>query len=656
MQALLTAVGLSCLLFAAAAEARDVDLVPMDDPLPNPYKGIAPYADTFYAAPAVPQSLFYDDVTWRRMEPDAAEAFRWHALEDDWEPHLALGRRVGFRFKVADPWSGDEVDVPSWLVDRGVALREYEIDGGTGEAPDWDDPIFLGEHDRVIAALGERYNGDPRVAWVDVGTYGIWGEWHVYRNPHLAGSEATKQRILDAYLHAFPDTRLVIPFDDDFATAYMAERGHGIRNDCLGPLDANAWYTESLDRISPQLVPEQYKRGIIGGEFCGGTEGALESMADRFDATLAFIEATHWTFVGPAGAILLEAEGGLLVKAQALHKQLGYRFRVATVEYSSPVTAGAEFAVAAAVVNEGSAPFYHPWEAVVSLVNEAGESVLEVAPDGAAWDPRNWLPGTRIVTTSVGVPHASTLLPGEYTLALSIRSPDAAEAPLFLAMEGRDDAGRYRIGPVVVASARPWDVNGDGKVDIIDLVTVASAFGAAGVDLPGDANDDGRVTIVDLVTVASHFGETSAGVAAAPQLPRAGDRESMEAWLRLARDVDGAADFHQGVDVLQRLLDASRPRETRLLPNYPNPFNPETWLPFELSGGGHVTVTVYDVGGSVVRRMDLGYRPAGAYRARRRAAHWDGRNRQGEVVAGGAYFAELTTEDIRQRRRLTVLK
>ncbi|MBT5709804.1 DUF4832 domain-containing protein, partial [Candidatus Poribacteria bacterium] len=570
---------IACLLLAYAAVARDVTRVPLADPLPNPYKGIAPYADTFYPNPAVPQSLFYDDVTWRRLEPGAPGAFDWDALEDDWAPHLAIGRRVGFRFKIADPWSGDAVDVPSWLVDQGVTLRDYEIDGGTGKAPDWDDATFLEEHDRVLAALGERYNGDPRVAWVDVGTYGIWGEWHVYRNPHLAGSEATKQRILDAYLRAFPDTRLVIPFDDDFATAYMAERGHGIRNDCLGPLDANDWYTESLDRVSTQIIPEQYKQAIIGGEFCGGTGGVLDSMAKRFDETLAFVQATHWSFVGPAGAVLLRAEGELLTKARSLHKSLGYRFRVATVQYTSPVAAGEELAVSAVVVNEGSAPFYHPWEVVVGLVDDAGETVFEVAPDAPTWDPRNWTPGAHALATVVRLPDAVVLASGEYTLTLSIRNPDSGEAPLFLAMEGRDDRGRYRIGPVGIAAAAPWDVNDDGRVDIIDLVTVASAFGATGEDLPADANDDGRVTIVDLVTVAAHFGETTARFAAAPRLPVAAQRDLVEGWLRLARRADDdTRSFRRGVDVLQGLLQASTPHETRLLPNYPNPFNPETWM------------------------------------------------------------------------------
>ncbi len=97
-------------------------------------------------------------------------------------------------------------------------------------------------------------------------------------------------------------------------------------------------------------------------------------------------------------------------------------------------------------------------------------------------------------------------------------------------------------------------------------------------------------------------------------------------------------------------------KRRQLLPNYPNPFNPETWIPFDLAGSGRVEVTVYDDLGRVVRRVDLGHMAAGVYRARDRAAYWDGRNDAGEPVASGAYFIELRTDAIRQTRRTTLTK
>jgi hypothetical protein len=98
------------------------------------------------------------------------------------------------------------------------------------------------------------------------------------------------------------------------------------------------------------------------------------------------------------------------------------------------------------------------------------------------------------------------------------------------------------------------------------------------------------------------------------------------------------------------------PERSTLLPNYPNPFNPETWIPSELSEDAEVIVTVYDALGQVVRRLELGQQPAGVYRTTSRAAYWDGRNNRGEDVASGAYFVELRADEFREMRRLVLMK
>ena len=207
------------------------------------------------------------------------------------------------------------------------------------------------------------------------------------------------------------------------------------------------------------------------------------------------------------------------------------------------------------------------------------------------------------------------------------------------------------------APPTPWDVNDDGKVDIIDLVTVAAVFGTAGVGLPGDANGDGIVSIIDLVTVASHFGETTALVTRAPQLPGAGHAALIQGWLRQARGVDdGSERFRRGIDALERLLSAATPLQTRLFPNYPNPFNPETWIPFSVGETSRVTISIYHVAGTRVRTLDLGSLPTGEYAVHGKAAHWDGRNDHGEAVTGGVYVYELSAGNQRARRRMVVMK
>jgi hypothetical protein len=93
-----------------------------------------------------------------------------------------------------------------------------------------------------------------------------------------------------------------------------------------------------------------------------------------------------------------------------------------------------------------------------------------------------------------------------------------------------------------------------------------------------------------------------------------------------------------------------------LLPNYPNPFNPETWIPYQLAAASSVRIHIYDLMGQWVRTLDLGRQPAGAYFSRNRAAYWDGRNALGEHVATGVYFYRLETDDFTATKRMVIVK
>ena len=101
---------------------------------------------------------------------------------------------------------------------------------------------------------------------------------------------------------------------------------------------------------------------------------------------------------------------------------------------------------------------------------------------------------------------------------------------------------------------------------------------------------------------------------------------------------------------------AVAPEQTALLPNYPNPFNPETWLPYHLAKPAEVTVTITAANGAVVRTLELGYQQAGHYDSQHRAAYWDGRNAEGEPVASGMYFYTLTAGEFTATRKMLILK
>ena len=103
-------------------------------------------------------------------------------------------------------------------------------------------------------------------------------------------------------------------------------------------------------------------------------------------------------------------------------------------------------------------------------------------------------------------------------------------------------------------------------------------------------------------------------------------------------------------------LTAELPQTTQLLPNYPNPFNPETWIPYQLAKSSDVNISIYAVDGKIVRNLNLGYQQAGIYESRSRAAYWDGKNEIGEQVASGVYFFTFSSKDFTDTRKMLIRK
>ena len=211
-------------------------------------------------------------------------------------------------------------------------------------------------------------------------------------------------------------------------------------------------------------------------------------------------------------------------------------------------------------------------------------------------------------------------------------------------------------GQIVESPQLKEDVTGDGVVNILDLVRVAGQLGQSGQN-SADVNGDGIVNILDLVSVAGAL----EGVAAAPSSnPRALvmlNAADVEQWLAQAQTLDLTdATSRRGVLFLEQLLAALTPKQTALLPNYPNPFNPETWIPYHLAEDADVTLTIYDSSGRMVRQLRLGHRLAGYYADRGKAAYWDGRNGYGEQVASGVYFYLLSAGDFSAARKMLIRK
>ena len=217
--------------------------------------------------------------------------------------------------------------------------------------------------------------------------------------------------------------------------------------------------------------------------------------------------------------------------------------------------------------------------------------------------------------------------------------------------DGTEEAGAA-IEPVYLAE----DVNEDGVVNIQDLVFVSSNFGKVGEN-EADINGDGVVDIVDLVKVAAALGNTADAPSVHPQTLAMLTTADVQDWLTQVQHLNLTDVASQrGIRFLEQLLMVLTPQETVLLPNYPNPFNPETWIPYQLANPNKVQIVLYDTRGIAIRHLTLGHQPAGYYTTRNQAAYWDGRNNLGEHVATGVYFYQLQADNMSLLRKMVILK
>ena len=222
-----------------------------------------------------------------------------------------------------------------------------------------------------------------------------------------------------------------------------------------------------------------------------------------------------------------------------------------------------------------------------------------------------------------------------------------------------------------VSQYPPWDVNEDGSVDETDSGLVTAAIGQSGeniVNLRTDVDSDDDVDADDLLLVTKNIDEPVIEGAAPSRNGKIVSLLDLSALETLDRDVlqaqldnlraesDGSLKYLRAIAVLENILTAMRPEKTQLLANYPNPFNPETWIPYHLANSSDVQITIYDALGTAIRSLDLGHQQDGYYTNRSRAAYWNGRNDLGERVASGIYFYQLQANNVSLLRKMLILK
>jgi WD40 repeat protein len=212
------------------------------------------------------------------------------------------------------------------------------------------------------------------------------------------------------------------------------------------------------------------------------------------------------------------------------------------------------------------------------------------------------------------------------------------------------------------------DITADGSVTYLDIIEVGENYGktvVAGANPRADVNKDGIVDIEDLIVVAKAVdSQAPVDSRAAPMLAQnlhdfSFTVEDVQQWIQDAQDVGADS---QTIAILERFLAVGTritqptPEKTVLLANYPNPFNPETWIPYQLAQPAEVAVFIHTANGALVRTLPIGEMPAGVYQSRARAAYWDGKNAHGEPVASGVYFYTLKAGQFTATRKMLIRK
>lgn len=340
-----------------------------DAVLYNPLMGFAPEAD--YEEAVGEHTLVYLEVLWKEIEPEEG-VYDFTSLEERnllsrWREE---GKHVVLRFICDKPSEEVHMDIPQWLYDKTGDGTFYAYDEThQGYSPDYNNPVFIEAHRKVIAALGEHFGRDTFVSYVELGSLGHWGEWHVNYDSGIVRlpKEAVREQYVLPYLEAFPQAKILMRRPFNTAKTY----GFGLYDDTAGNPEATAdwldWIqnggdysqAEEEDALSP--MPDAWKTAPIGGEFNSDLT-LTEMLSTGLNTTISLLTQSHTTFLGPKIPHGLDEENGAGCEEgiEAVLKTLGYRLRMEQASYMAPQP-DREGSLTLTWTNDGVAPMYWDW-------------------------------------------------------------------------------------------------------------------------------------------------------------------------------------------------------------------------------------------------------------------------------------------------------
>ncbi len=378
--------------------------------------------------------------TWGDLEPmEGQYAFD---MIDEW-----LGRcreaNQALAFRVMLSWPGHEGTIPQWLLDKGIKYTFSACpEEGAHYEVDIEEPVVKEAHEKLIRALGQRYDGHPDLALVDIGSVGLWGEWHNYCDPALMPSDAARKAIIDLYYDVFPNTPLTALVDDDPNVIYANSKGRSAwRGDCWGNgKGPGVGWNHHSDSYWPMVnaMPDGWKTGTVALEPCGTFGGYPTPPDEVVDDAIAW----HATFIQNKSHSI---PANWMPDIERLVKKLGFRLVLRSVSVDESASAGAEIPIAMKWENLGIAPPYRDHRIAFRLKSRDGAyqgvTITETSILG-------WLPGKKSVDISYQIPE--DLGAGEYELEMGIVFHSSIEHSIPIANKGKTNDGWYRLGSIKV--------------------------------------------------------------------------------------------------------------------------------------------------------------------------------------------------------------
>jgi hypothetical protein len=295
----------------------------------------------------------------------------------------------------------------------------------------------------LIAALGQRYDEQPRVAFIQLGLLGFWGEWHTYPRNELFASSQTQKRIVDAFHRAFPHKSLMARKPAD----YVGQQAWIGFHDDMFPEDTDGsegWKFLPLMRTAKRT--NNWKRSVVGGEMV--FNGNQPWLGKDIKTTRKRLADAHFTWIGPyCPALESSPSKQFTERANDLVRHMGYEFKLNVVRHAAEVPTGKELQLSLEGENQGVAPFYYPWKVALGMLDDKGNLVGQLPLD---WDIRKWQPGKFSEKASLRVEANA----GKYQLGLGILDPWTNLPAIALANQLPRREGWNVISQVKVVAAR----------------------------------------------------------------------------------------------------------------------------------------------------------------------------------------------------------